>query len=67
VTDPAERERLYWQRDHVRLFGHKDYPERLAKAGFEVVVHNMAEEVGKAKSERYSLGEEHFVYFVRKA
>jgi ubiquinone/menaquinone biosynthesis C-methylase UbiE len=67
VTDPAERERLYWQRDHVRLFGYKDYPDRLAKAGFEVTVHNVTEEVGEKQSGRYSLGEEHFVYFVRKA
>ena len=67
VVDPAERERLYWQRDHLRLFGHRDYPARLKAAGFEVIVHNVAQEVGTAKAERYSLGEEHFVYFVRKA
>lgn len=35
VTDPAERERLYWQRDHVRLYG-PDIEHRLAEAGFEV-------------------------------
>lgn len=35
VTDPAERERLYWQFDHVRLYG-LDIRNRLAKAGFAV-------------------------------
>ena len=29
VTDPMERERLYRQQDHVRLYGHEDYPKRL--------------------------------------
>lgn len=67
VTDPAERERLYWQRDHVRLFGFEDYPEQLRKAGFEVEVVNVAEEVGAEAAGRFALGEEHNVYFVRKA
>jgi SAM-dependent methyltransferase len=35
ITDPAERERLFWQADHVRLYG-LDISERLTKAGFEV-------------------------------
>lgn len=67
VTDPAERERLYWQRDHVRLFGFEDYPDQLRKAGFEVEVVNVAEEVGPEAADRFALGEEHNVYFVRKA
>lgn len=67
VTDPAERERLYWQRDHVRLFGFEDYPNQLRKAGFEVEVVNVAEEVGPEAADRFALGEEHNVYFVRKA
>jgi SAM-dependent methyltransferase len=37
ITDPAERERVYWQSDHVRLYG-MDIRERLAEAGFEVRV-----------------------------
>lgn len=37
ITDPAERERLYWQDDHVRLYG-LDIKERLARAGFDVEV-----------------------------
>ena len=34
VTDPMERERLYWQQDHVRLYGHKDYPSGCVRQGF---------------------------------
>ena len=37
VTDPVERERLFWQDDHVRLYG-LDIEERLKKAGFDVEV-----------------------------
>jgi SAM-dependent methyltransferase len=35
ITDPAQRERLFWQADHVRLYG-LDIADRLAEAGFEV-------------------------------
>jgi SAM-dependent methyltransferase len=37
VTDPRERARLFGQSDHVRWYG-RDYPQRLAAAGFEVSV-----------------------------
>ncbi len=35
VQDPAERERLFGQRDHCRIYG-QDYVDRLAGAGFFV-------------------------------
>ena len=35
ITDPAEGERLFWQADHVRLYG-LDLADRLTEAGFEV-------------------------------
>jgi len=35
ITDPAERERLFWKTDHVRLYG-LDISDRLSAAGFEV-------------------------------
>jgi SAM-dependent methyltransferase len=37
ITDPAERERLFGQHDHVRRYG-LDYVDRLREAGFEVKV-----------------------------
>ena len=36
VTDPAERERRFGQRDHVRRYGARDFPERVREAGFAV-------------------------------
>jgi SAM-dependent methyltransferase len=35
VTDPIDRERLFGQSDHVRVYG-RDYPDRLREAGFVV-------------------------------
>jgi SAM-dependent methyltransferase len=37
VTDPLERERLFGQSDHVRVYG-PDYKERLEESGFKVTV-----------------------------
>jgi SAM-dependent methyltransferase len=66
ITDPAVRERLYWQRDHVRLYGYEDYPERLRKAGFEVSCVDLEEMLGSALFERYALAGERWIYRVRK-
>lgn len=38
ITGPAEREAAFGQFDHVRIYGHADYPERLRQAGFEVTI-----------------------------
>jgi SAM-dependent methyltransferase len=45
VTDPAARERLFGQWDHVRVYG-RDYPQRLANAGFDVQVIPYATRLG---------------------
>ncbi|MBN1326332.1 MAG: class I SAM-dependent methyltransferase, partial [Candidatus Cloacimonetes bacterium] len=39
ITDPLEREKLFWDKEHVRLYG-LDYPKRLEQAGFKVVEDN---------------------------
>lgn len=54
VTDPAERERLYLQSDHVRLYGF-DIRERLAEAGFEASVTFGRELADVAECERMAL------------
>jgi SAM-dependent methyltransferase len=35
ITDPAERERVFGQSDHVRIYG-PDFADRVAEAGFNV-------------------------------
>lgn len=54
VTDPKERERLYRQKDHVRLYG-LDYADRLYKAGFKVHQSQYAKQFSAEISERYRL------------
>lgn len=66
ITDPAERERLYWQRDHVRLYG-RDYPERLRQAGFEVIEDDFQARLGEELARRYCFMPGERVYFCKKA
>jgi SAM-dependent methyltransferase len=42
VTDPKERERLFGQPDHVRLYEKQDYRSRLTAAGFKVSTSQIA-------------------------
>ncbi len=65
VTDPAERERLYWQRDHVRLYG-LDYADRFREAGFEVEEIDLRALFGEERYERCALGGERYLQVVRK-
>ncbi|MFK7899464.1 MAG: class I SAM-dependent methyltransferase [Cyclobacteriaceae bacterium] len=65
VTDPKERERLYWQQDHVRLYG-KDYGKRLQKAGFTVKEDYFASELSEEDIERYRISPAEIIYFCTK-
>lgn len=66
VTDPKERERLYWQSDHLRLYGYEAYVRRLEEAGFEVESINYGDVLGEELVERYCLGVERMMYVARK-
>jgi len=65
ITDPKERERVYWQDDHVRLFG-MDYGKRLAKAGFTVTEDRFVMEMDPKKVKRYALPPKEIIYFCAK-
>jgi hypothetical protein len=41
VTTAAERERVYGQHDHVRVYG-RDFVDRLSESGFDVTVDTFA-------------------------
>ncbi len=61
ITSPAEREKVYGQRDHVRLYG-QDYPERLRSAGFRVTEDDFVKKLPAETLERYSLPKEEIIY-----
>ena len=65
VTDPAERERLFWQDDHVRLYGY-DLRDRLAAAGFEVQIVFGRDLLGAKELETMAIDPGEAVFFARK-
>jgi len=68
ITDPRERERRFLQDDHFRLYG-KDYADRLAKAGFEVHIDRLIEELHEEEVRRFALmpGEHLYIGFKPKS
>ena len=65
VTDPKDRERLYWQSDHLRLYG-LDYSKRLQKAGFKVTESNFINELEQELVNKYALPKDEIIYFCEK-
>ena len=65
ITDPAERERLYWQRDHVRLYG-LDYADRYRDVGFEAEEIDLKALFGADRHSRCALGPESHLHVVCK-
>lgn len=57
IKSPAEREKHFGQKDHLRVFG-LDYPEKLRKAGFDVEEIDYREKLGQVLSQKYRLAEE---------
>lgn len=54
VVEPADRERLFGQADHVRVYG-RDFKTRLEEAGFGVRVEDFRGELGEEEARRYGL------------
>jgi len=70
LEDPAivtaeEREKHYWQKDHLRLFG-RDYPDFLREAGFEVVEFWLNQHLAPKVFERFSISSEEVLYIANK-
>jgi len=65
ITSPEDREKHYWQKDHVRLFG-KDYPRWLEKAGFTVQEFDPKKEIGNELIERYRIIPSEILYIFHK-
>ena len=65
ITDPKERERLYWQHDHLRLFG-LDYSNKLRDVGFKVTENKFVKEMDPHLVEKYALPKDEIIYFCEK-
>ena len=65
ITDPKERERIYWQSDHVRLYG-LDYGRRLEKAGFKVTEDKFVTQLPKETVKKFALPAKEIIYFCEK-
>jgi SAM-dependent methyltransferase len=63
VTDPKERERLFGQADHVRLYG-PDFEERLVQAGFRVQAIRTTDLYSAEEMARHAVrADEHPIFF----
>jgi SAM-dependent methyltransferase len=66
ITDPKEREKHYWQDDHLRLFG-RDYGQRLEKGGFKVTEDRFVmNELTPEEVKRFALPANEVIYFCQK-
>jgi SAM-dependent methyltransferase len=65
VTDPAERERLFGQRDHVRIYG-QDYATRLESAGWAVTTHTPHDFLDASSVREFGLLENEKVFLCSK-
>jgi SAM-dependent methyltransferase len=65
ITDPRERQRVFGQYDHVRIYG-RDYPQRLVEAGFEVSADEFATSLPTTTLEEFGLDAEETIYLARK-
>lgn len=65
IKDPHERERLFGQDDHVRLYG-KDYSKRLSSVGFNVQEEKLVYELDQVEIVKFALPREEVIYRVIK-
>lgn len=65
ITSAAEREKHFWQKDHVRLFG-RDYPQWLEKAGFTVDVYDTKQKIEPSVILKYRLLKDELLYIAKK-
>ena len=65
IVSPKDREKHFWQYDHLRLFG-RDYPDWLRKAGFVVEEFSTLTRFTPEQIERYRLQKEEILYIARK-
>lgn len=65
IVTAEDREKHYWQKDHLRLFG-LDYKARLEAAGFQVTEDDFVNQLSAEEQDRYRLPAGEMIYFCRK-
>ncbi|NDB33821.1 MAG: SAM-dependent methyltransferase [Flavobacteriia bacterium] len=65
VVTPEDREKHFWQKDHVRLFG-KDYPDYLRSAGFEVEEFWLKDHLDAKTFDRFRISSDEVLYIAKK-
>ncbi|UJP66628.1 class I SAM-dependent methyltransferase [Mongoliitalea daihaiensis] len=65
ISDPAERERLFGQRDHVRKYG-KDYAKRLSQSGLNVAENLFVQQLDPKLVERHALPPQEIIFYCKK-
>lgn len=65
ITNQKEREKIFGQYDHVRLYGN-DYPKRLENAGFIVKTDDFVNEFDKHVAERFRFDMNEKIFLCRK-
>jgi SAM-dependent methyltransferase len=65
IITPEEREKHFWQYDHVRLFG-LDYPDWLRSVGFNIEEFNPEKKIDSYQFERFRLMKNEILYIAYK-
>ncbi|MFP4088889.1 MAG: class I SAM-dependent methyltransferase [Cyclobacteriaceae bacterium] len=65
ITDPAEREKAFGQRDHLRMYG-QDYAQRLRSAGFQVSEDDFVKTLSPEEIRWYALMPDETIYLCSK-
>ncbi len=65
VTSPKEREKIFGQDDHVRLYG-KDYAKRLTSAGFNVTEDTFVADLKEEEIKKYALPKDEIIFLCKK-
>ena len=66
IVSPKERERLFGQRDHVRVYG-RDYSARLEQTGFNVTIEDYAKRLSPQQIAQCALGTDLDIFVCSKA
>jgi len=61
ITDPHQRQQLFGQIDHVRVYG-RDYPDRLQQAGFTVKIDPFVRTLSETEQKKHGLNATEDIY-----